>query len=255
MLGKNTRKAIPILFFVTTNSALIGCADVDSADIRTSGFYPRMQISAKDSTTTVSTYLSTGRAVDADNIILSPGDQLTASMSGRSIALYPQGEPYQGVFEQADGGSEVIIELSRINDTDAPNSRVTLPDRFEITAPNAGESFNSGETITTVWSPSGASSAMKVSYSIDCQVTGDNGLPTGAAYGRGFTVDDTGTHTATINEILNVVGTQDRLIPDVPCAFEVTVERKNIGTIDRAFTKGGSIHATRRKSVSVTVVP
>jgi len=76
---------------------------------------------------------------------------------------------------------------------------------------------------------------------------GEDGLPTGAAYGRGFTVDDTGTHTATINEILDVIGTQDQLIPDVPCTFEVTVERKNIGTIDPAFTKGGSIHATTNK--------
>lgn len=237
-------------------SVLAGCAKVDSADIRTSGFYAEIHISTDDETTTVFARLRTGRAIDADTIILSPGDQLAATLSGNIIALNrTDTDAYRGVFEVATGGSEVKVALSRINDTDAQNSRVTLPNAFEITAPGLAESFNAGESITVVWSPGAPSNTVEVGYSLNCQVLDENGNLGGATFGRSFEVVDSGTHTASVNQILNVVGTQDELVRDVSCPLEVTVTRTNNGTLDPAFSRGGTIKATREKSVLVNVVP
>ena len=234
-----------------------GCAKVDSEDIRTSGFYAEISIVATDDTTNVQVRMRTGRALDADRIILSPGDQLSATMSGNIIALFNSRDSsaYRGSFNAANGSSEVKVALSRAEGIDAPNSTAVLPNRFEITAPDQGETFNAGGSITTVWSPAEPSNTMRVAYNVNCRVTGADGTPTGANFSRAFTVVDSGTHTTTINEVLNAFGSQDELVSGVSCPFEVTLTRINEGSLDSAFTNGGSIEATRSKSVLVNVVP
>jgi len=235
-----------------------GCSTVDSEDLRTSGIYKETSIVVEDSLTRVLVRLRTGPALDADRVILSPGDQLTATLSGSITALFSEGEStgaYRGSFSQSVGGTELTVALLRANDDDAPASTVTLPGNFQLSAPDAGETFNAGESITVAWSPAAPANVVDVTYDIDCTIADETGLPRGASYGRSYTVVDSGTHTAQINDILNVLGTQDELIPDVACLFQATVTRVSNGTIDPALTRGGSIRAPRRKSVLLNVVP
>ena len=58
-----------------------------------------------------------------------------------------------------------------------------------------------------------------------------------------------------INDILDVIGTQDELEEGVSCPFEVTVTRTNNGFLDPALTKGGYITSTREATVVVNVIP
>jgi len=249
-------KNITVLLIGIIASTLVACADVDSKDIRTSGIYAEISVRAQDDTAHVFARLRTGRALDNDTVLLSPGDQLSASVSGRSIPLYEtETEAYSGVLENVSGGSEIFVKFTRIDDVDAPNTRAILPEEFDISAPSPAETYNAGESITVVWSPGDPSNTVSVSYSLDCTVYDANGIPSGAAYGRGYSVADSGTHTASINQILNVVGTQDNLVRGVSCPLEVAVKRINDGTLDNAFTKGGTISAIRERSVLVNVIP
>ncbi len=249
-------RSVPVSLISLLGVFLIGCSKVDSEDIKTSGIYTEAGATAEDDNTLVFVRMRTGRPLDADTIILSPGDQLSASMSGNTIGLFrTDSDAYQGTFTDATGGSEVKITLSRQDDPDASDSVVTLPNQFTISAPDAGEIFNSGENITVVWSPAEPLNMVKVTYHIDCRIYDDRGLPSGANFGRGYTVVDSGTHTALINDVLNAFGNQDELIEGEPCRFEVSVTRTNEGTLDPALTKGGYIRARREKNVLVTVVP
>ena len=237
-------------------AAISGCAEVDSADIKTSGIYSEMSVSAEDDSTTVFVRLRTGRPLDADTIILSEGDQLSATMAGAVTSLLKnESDAYEGSFSAAPAGAEVKVALSRAQDPGAPDSVVTLPESFEITAPDFAETFNAGESITVAWSPASPSGSIDVTYRINCRVFDDNGLPSGANYGRSYKTDDSGTHTAQINDVLNVLGNQDDLESGISCPLEVTVTRTNEGTLDAALTKGGDIKATREKSVVVNVIP
>jgi len=233
-------------------SVLSACAEVESEDLRTSGIYAEMHVTAEDDSAFVQARLRTGRALDADSVLLSPGDQLSAAVSGVSIPLLKSDSGgYTGLLDNVAGGSEINIKFSRLDAVDASNSRVTLPKAFELTAPALAETFKSGETITAAWSPNDPANTVLVNYSIDCTASDNNGIP----YGKEYSVADTGTHTASIDEILNVLGTQDKLVSGISCPLEIKVERINYGTLDNAFTKGGSILATREQSRLVNVIP
>ncbi len=235
---------------------LSGCSEVDSKDLKTSGIYTETAISANDESTTVSVRMRLGRALDADTIILSAGDQLSASMSGNTIGLFrTESDAYRGTFDNSPGGATVTVSLSRADDSDAPNSVTTLPNVFEIDAPSTGETFNAGENITVIWTPTEPNNTAIVSYQLNCTVYDANGIPSGANYGRGYTVVDNGSHTTSINEVLNVFGSQDELVKGASCPFEVTVTRTEKGALDPALVKGGEITATREKTVIVNVVP
>ncbi len=250
------KKIFAVLLIGFFASFLVACADVDSKDIRTSGIYAEIHIRAQDSSAHVLTRLRTGSALDNDTVLLSAGDQLSASVSGRSVPLYEtESQGYGGVLDNVAGGSEIIVKLTRMNGIDAPNSRATLPKEFDITAPAPTATYNAGESITVAWSPSDSSNTVSVSYSLDCREYDEIGIPSGAAYGRTYSIADSGTHTALIDEILNVVGTQDKLVRGVSCPMEVAVERTNYGTLDNALTKGGTISAKREMSVLVSVTP
>ena len=234
---------------------------MDSADIRTSGFYTEILVVAEDETTSVSTKLRTSSEFTADIIILSSGDQLTASMSGRDIVLHEtHTSDYEGVFDIAGDSSEVTVALTRNNDTDAPNSRVLLPNFFEITAPDPSESFNAGDNITVVWTPGNPSNTVLINFSATCQMSVLNSLTDETELvrdflNREFVVADSGTYTTSVNQILNAEGTQDGLVSNMSCPMEISLQRLNNGTLDSAFTKGGTIRATRKKSVLVNAIP
>ncbi len=247
-------KNISLLTMFLAVFSLYGCTEVDSQDIHTSGIYTDISVNARADQTSVSVDLRTGNAIDADSILLSSGDQLIATLSGESIALSQAGSGYTGTFAY-NGTSEVTVSLRRNNGINAPASTVVTPADFQITAPDRADTFNAGESITVAWVPTEPAGTATVDYFLNCQVTDDRGTSSGAAFRRAFDVVDSGTHTVTINEILDTFGYQDDLVRGVSCPMAVSVTRTRIGNLDPALTKGGSILATRQKSVVVNVIP
>ena len=249
-------KFIPSLLVIIFTTTLIGCAEVDSENIRTAGFHAEITVTAKDDSTNVFTRLNTSSALDADTIILSPGDQLSASVPDRSIALHQFNSHYSGTFEGSLENTEINVSFNRLGDDDAPNSRVLVPELFEIIAPDFDETFNAGDNLTLVWSPSDPSTSATVGLHINCQVFDENGFPSGSNFGVGVLVPNSGTHTVSIDDQLNSFANGlDNLSAPGPCLLEVTVERTNEGTLDSAFMQGGFIRAKREKSVVVNYIP
>ena len=182
---------------------VIGCSDVDSNDLRSSGFYATMALtSSGDSQTNVRACLATSSDLFADDIELSAGDNLTATANGITKTLM-RDICYENIFDFDDGGTEFVISLNRDVGVDMPNSNVVLPEKFSILMPSTNVTFNSGESITVTWSPVVGSKTIDVSYSGDC-VSSVDGVS--IHFGRGYTINDTGIHTVLVDDILNVFG-------------------------------------------------
>lgn len=74
-------------------------------------------------------------------------------------------------------------------------------------------------------------------------------------FGREFVVGDTGTHSVSVNSVLNSFGEQSEFVRGSVCSAEISVERKNIGRLDPNFGKGGLITAIQTKTMPVRVRP
>ena len=244
---------LPVLSI--TAGTLVGCAEVDSEQIRTSGFFVNADVTAAGDVANIQVRLRTGDDFDSDTIVLTSGDQLSANLTGQTIELPRLNAAYSGTFNPAAGGDELTLSLARPNDTDAPNSRVTLPLDFDISAPAFSTSFAAGDSITVVWSPGDRGSTMTLSYSADCTLIEGSNSFHGGRVGRTFNnIPDTGTHTVAVNAILNAFNDQEELVRGIPCPLEITLTRERSGSLDPAF-QNGSIDASRTKTVLVTATP
>ena len=234
--------------------SLVGCSKVDSEDVRTSGFNMDAQITTTDSLTRIQVRLRNGGDFDSDRIVLTAGDRLIADLSGRRIELERQSSTYRGSYEQVTGGELLTLELSRPEGVNAFGTGVLLPNAIEINAPDQGASFNAGDTITVVWSPSDPGNTMSVRYSVDCPLIENSDSFHGGRIGRTFDVPDGGTHTTRVNTILNAFDDQDQFVTGIPCPLAIELTRENRGTLDPALD-GGSIEAKQRQTVVDTVIP
>lgn len=150
----------------------------------------------------------------------------------------------------AEDNAVVRVSLTRDNNMDAPNSTVVLPVNFNIEAPESNESFNRGESITAAWSPADPNSSVIINYRFHCRQNSNSGLDSNKLY----VVEDSGTHTTTIDEILNVRIDND-FQNGVPCPMEITIGRRNYGETDVALVLFADTVADREKSITVNVIP
>ena len=247
-------KSLLIVVYGLFLGSLVGCSEVDSEDVRTSGFNMDAQVTTTDSLTRIQVRLRNGDDIDSDRIILSAGDRLIADLSGRRIELERQNSTYRGSYEQVTGGEVLRLELSRPEGVNALATGVLLPNLFEINAPDQGVSFNAGDTITVVWSPSDPGNTMSVSYSVDCTLIENANTFHAGRIGRTFDVPDIGTHTTRVNTILNAFDDQDQFATGIPCPLEIELTRENSGTLDPALD-GGSIEAKQQQTVNGIVIP
>lgn len=229
-----------------------GCTKVDSEDIRTAGITADIEVTADDYATTVNTRLRAGNGIGAGRIVLSEGDQLTATLNGDSVNLGRSGTNiYTGVFDSSESGVELKVALIRDDGVDALNSSVLLPARFEIDSPDQSETYMTGDSITAVWSPSDPEKLITITYTFNCKPEGEESSPLDDV--RVYSVADTGTHTTTVTHILNARGPQP-ILNGLPCPVKLEIYRTNDGELDGAF-EGGGIDANRSKTVNITIVP
>ena len=146
-------KGLIVLINGLVLGTLVGCSEVDSEDIRTSGFNVDATATTTDGSTNIFVRLELGDDFDSDRIVLTAGDTLVADLAGRRTELSRVNGSYRGSFDQVNGGEVLTLELLRPDDVSALDTRVLLPNSFEINAPDPTATFNAGETITVVWSP------------------------------------------------------------------------------------------------------
>ncbi len=247
-------KGLIVLINGLVLGTLVGCSEVDSEDIRTSGFNVDATATTTDGSTNIFVRLELGDDFDSDRIVLTAGDTLVADLAGRRTELSRVNGSYRGSFDQVNGGEVLTLELLRPDDVSALDTRVLLPNSFEINAPDPTATFNAGETITVVWSPVDPENPMSIRYGVDCPLIENNTSFHAGRIGRTFEVADIGTHTVAINSILNVFDDQDQFVTGTPCPLEIELERENRGVIDPAFDDG-SFEAIHRQVVVVSVTP
>lgn len=219
-------------------AAVTGCESADSEDIRTSGIYATFSAESDGSSTKAVAVLRVGGAASNTFVKLSNGDTLTVSAAGQTQALMEvnllQAYSYQGTFSAVNENAAYVFNFDRATDTeDAPNSNVNLPATFAISAPAAASQFSRSAPITVTWAPSGTTDRMSLEVRGDCiqtrilDVTGDPGT---------FTING-----GTINPLAG--RTADN------CSSTITVRRARTGTLDPAFTEGGSVVGIQARQV------
>ncbi len=226
-------------------SVLAGCSQVDSDAIRTSGMYADLKIEADGSGGSVaSASLTVGGASSVTFINLSGGDSLVTLVGGNRYAMVRHevlGVISYRAFPPVNAANAAFrISLLRDGDADAPNSEVTLPAPFAITAPLSGSAFSRAtQALTVTWSGSGATDPLTWQISGDC-IVGQSGNQ----------ASDVGTLLIPAGAIQPRTGQGAN-----SCTAEIRFFRTRSGTVDPAYGEGGELHARQTRAVSILSTP
>lgn len=230
-------------FLLVSLGAAAGCTSVQSSNIKTAGMSANLTVTDDGSgSTNVRMQLNDG----ANSIDLSNGDRLTATVGSQSS---PMGRNdvigdvyYTANFSGADAKDTMFtVAFTRAADTSAPNSNVSLPQPFNITAPTAGKSFSRAtDDITVTYDSTGQPEGMNWSLDGSCVNSGS-----------GSVTNDTGSFT-----ILHAsLPSSDQMQKSASCTVTVTLKRSRNGTVDSAFGQGGSAVATQQRTITFTSAP
>lgn len=210
----------------------VGCDEVDSQDIDTSGIYADISVTGNaGGSALASAVLRVGDATSTAFVELNSGDTLTASdgtetrdMEDAEILEF---HSYNTLFDDSAAGTTYTIAFTRDGKDPAPSSTAVLPEPFEFTSPPT-ESLGTNDLVVT-WEPSGKADVMSISFGGDC-VDGETQQISG----------DPGTFTLPANTLKQSASDTD----DPGCDVTVTLSRTKAGSLDSAFG-GGSAHASQ----------
>jgi hypothetical protein len=243
LLARGSR-ALGVTTLLAAGAANVGCSeDVDSDDVATDAVYAGISVLAPgDGTSQVSTYLKVGGANSNTYLDLTDYDALIAYANTSSASMSQSGNSYHASFpfEAEDTPYRVSFIRSPPPDGEcagrsAPNSTVTLPAPFSLTAPVQDSSHSRAAPLSIQWSGSGEADAMSFSVDGPCiQAYSDN------------IENDNGSFTIPANSIM-VVGSANAM-----CTATVSVYRSRDGVLDDNYGEGGVINATQRRGVQFT---
>lgn len=220
------------------------CESLPSDEVKTESIWADFTATSDGSTTHTTGVLRVGGATSNTFVDLEGGDTLTVTAGGETKEMLEGyiGDifVYDADFDVADEDEEFLFAFEREVETSAPESTVTLPAVFEITAPAADTVFSrSADGVTVSWDPSGQDDQVFVSVEGDCIWT------------KNVAVDgDPGTYTIQ-------PGVIDSLDEENPAACDgrVVVERVRTGSLDPAYGEGGTVRGLQQRSVSVRIDP
>jgi len=217
-----------------------GCTQsVESTDIRTTGIYPEIVVTATGSgTSKVEVALKVGGSSSNTYLDLTGEDQLKATVGGTAKVLDDVGShTYAASFPVDEEGTEFVISFLRGKiDENAPASTVSLPAPFELTL-SPTEASRATEAIDMVWDPP-ATGNVRWDIDGDC-----------IQIDTGSTPDD-GTNSLAAGTISTFDSDKNK-----SCTVNLDLTRSKSGQIDPAFTEGGSIVARHVRSASFTSNP
>jgi len=214
--------------------------DVDSTDVRTSGVYADMEVLATgNGQSEVTVGLKVGGTNSNTFLELDGEDELVASADGQNRNLTERGNYYEATFDTDAGGTEFKVAFNRgPEDTDAPDSHVTLPAPFELAGLDQGQTVSRADGFTLTWETSPDDDDMRWELDGDCLFHESDGI------------SDTGTVTISASDFDPHSGDED-----TTCNARICVERSRRGSVDSAFGEGGVIEAIQRRCVSFESAP
>ena len=222
----------------------LGCTEsVESTDIRTSGIYPEIEVTADGSgDSEVRVWLKVGGDDSNTFLDLEGEDTLEVTVDGDTKTMDKSGggnaAPYLATFPVDAEGTEFSIAFLRgEDDDDAPASTVVMPAPFEMML-GATEVSRASDDLEYTWDPPGDSGSLDWHWNGPCVML-DSG-----------TTPDDGMNTITAGDIET---TESKM--DESCSVQLELSRSQDGNIDSAFSEGGSIVAKHIRNDSFTSTP
>ncbi len=222
-------------------SLAAGCRqEVESTDIRTTGVYPVIDVTAEGSgTSRVLVKLKVGGINSNTYLELIGPDRLTATGGGATKELDSTGSvTYGATFATEAAGPFVVSFMRGPEDDSAPNSTVDLPEPFIITPLATTELSRATADLAFTWTPGPAAGVIDSSLYGSCIDTIIETIP------------DDGTATISHDRI----HARDGATTD-SCSVTLTLARTDVGQVDPAFTEGGRVTATQIRSILFTSSP
>jgi len=147
---------------------------------------------------------------------------------------------YVASFDLIDADTLFSFSLERDLDGGAPDSSVTLPPPFEITAPATGSTFSRGnDDLVVTWTgDADADDALTLVADGDCVDSYEELLDA-----------DTGTATIPAGSLVSTTGHEAET-----CDVTVTIKRARLGTLDAGYG-GGTIGSKQYRTVQVSGSP
>ncbi|HET9959598.1 MAG TPA: hypothetical protein VFQ61_34135 [Polyangiaceae bacterium] len=219
---------------------LFACSEeVESTDVRTSGVYPVITVTADGSgSSRVDIELKVGGSSSNTRLDLEGEDNLTVTVGDETRRITEsKNNKYTTTFDTDAEGTEFIVAFNRgADDKSAPNSRVSLPAPFDLTL-GSSEVSRKDDVLDFTWDKAGGPD-MEWHADGDCifpesDTTADDGE---ASIGAGK-LDATSSKE---NE---------------SCEVTLSLTRTAKGTADPAFTEGGAVKALQVRSETFQSLP
>lgn len=240
----STPRLLPFVAGFAAAAAVLGCTDLQSSKLQTSGMTASLSVTANGAgSTTASAELNVDTNL-TDFVELTPGDTLSATTGSQTEAMSESKllgiVDYTASFTGADKeGTAYTIALKRAEpNKSAPSSTCTIPAPFDITAPTASASASRAADLVVTYGPSGLKDPVTYSLRGDCIDSTTGG-----------TVDsDSGMVTIAKNTI------KQPMNATANCQVTLTITRSRAGTLDSAYG-GGSIQGRQVREVTFTSTP
>lgn len=240
------RRVIWLLAMGLAFAALAGCAeDVDSDDVATDAIYANIWVEASgDGNSRAYTALRVGGSSSNTFLELTDYDALMTFVNDTSKGMAESesalGTTYSATFPYEAEDTPFRVAFLRTPPPDgecagksAPNSTVTLPRPFSITAPAPSTSVSRGAGFTFTWNNSGESDPLSYRVSGTCIQDYSESISS-----------DSGSYTIPAGSIM-VVGTDQT----VSCAATLTLSRTRAGSLDPNYGEGGVISARQYRTL------
>jgi len=224
-------------FILLSIALAAGCKqEVESTDIRTSGVYPEVDVTATGTgTTRVQVRLKVGGPASNTFLDLVGPDHLQATMGGTTKDLDSSGSVGYAATLSTDAGGPVVIAFLRgPEDTTAPNTTVNLPEPFAVTLPTR-ELSRATDDLTFTWAPPGTVDLDESVYGSCIDFIGESIPDDGAA-----TVSHDRFHAEHAGD---------------SCTVTLSLGRGQMGQVDPAFPEGGRVAASQVRETTFTSKP
>jgi hypothetical protein len=228
-------------FWVLVLPGVAACTEsVDSTDIRTSGIYPEIRISAEGSgDTLVEVQLKVGGRNSNTFLELKGEDRLEATADGETKVLRRAGTArYNTSFDVDDAGTQFEVAFFRgTEDENAPRSRAVLPEPFTLSI-GVTEVSRTLNPVPFSWEPEVDDGEMYWFIEGPCILDEDGTTP------------DDGEHLIAADQVESFMNDANET-----CTVELAVSRLAEGYIDPAFTEGGEIVAAQNRRATFVSLP
>jgi hypothetical protein len=244
-------KCVLLVLASTSLAMVVGCGEsTDSENINTAGMWVRMKADARaDGRTRVVVELNVGGELGT-NVVLSNGEYLEVTAAGETKLMVEDNDvldvDYQAYMDTNESDTRFQIGFYRSNGENIVDSFVDLPTAFEITLPLLTDTYTLEDNVDIYWTPERNNQSIRLYSSVTCKNSDGNNI----ANGTSIFVDDNGMYSVDISSFEMFNDGTAGLDYSQPCSMSFSLEREAFGSVDPAFSEGGTFKATQEREIT-----